>query len=50
MLRPLVAGWGELSWVRFAQWSWYSVSLGGLSAFLGSGLALTIVFPDPYRA
>lgn len=44
MLRPLAAGWGDLSWAQFAQWSWNSVSLAGLSALLATGLALALTF------
>ncbi|WP_395054931.1 ABC transporter permease [Polaromonas sp.] len=40
MLRPLVAGWGELPWRQFAGWSINSVGLAGLSAALATALAL----------
>jgi iron(III) transport system permease protein len=56
MLRPLVAGWGELPWTQFVRWSLNSVGLAGLSAALATGIALGLAFalrrrPDwPTRA
>lgn len=40
MLRPLVAGWGELPWRQFVGWSINSVGLAGLSAALATAMAL----------
>jgi iron(III) transport system permease protein len=40
MLRPLVAGWGELPWRQFVGWSINSVGLAGLSAALATAVAL----------
>ncbi len=40
MLRPLVAGWGELPWTQFVRWSLNSVGLAGLSAVLATAVAL----------
>lgn len=56
MLRPLVAGWGELPWTQFVRWSLNSVGLAGLSAALATAIALGLAFavrrrPDwPTRA
>ncbi|MBA4327388.1 MAG: iron ABC transporter permease, partial [Polaromonas sp.] len=44
MLRPLVAGWGELPWTQFLRWALNSVSLAGLSAALATGIALGLAF------
>jgi len=44
MLRPLMAGWGELPWAQFVRWSLNSVGLAGLSATLATALALGLVF------
>lgn len=40
MLRPLVAGWGDLPWRQFVGWSINSVGLAGLSAALATAMAL----------
>ncbi len=44
MLRPLAADWSVLAWDRFAQWSFNSVRLGGITAALAVGLALALAF------
>jgi len=49
MLRPLQAGWDDLSWLSFARWSFNSVWLAGLSAVLATGIALTLAFVLRYR-
>jgi iron(III) transport system permease protein len=49
MLRPLQAGWDDLSWVSFAQWSFNSVWLASLTAVLATGLALMLAFALRHR-
>ncbi len=49
MLRPLQAGWDDLSWLSFAQWSFNSVWLAGLTAVLATGIALTLAFALRHR-
>ncbi|MFI5444670.1 ABC transporter permease [Polaromonas sp. UC242_47] len=44
MLRPLVAGWGELPWTQFVRWSITSLWLAGLSAALATAVALGLAF------
>ncbi|MDO9419440.1 MAG: iron ABC transporter permease [Herminiimonas sp.] len=44
MLRPLVAGWGELPWTQFVRWSLNSLGLASLSAALATGVALSLAF------
>jgi iron(III) transport system permease protein len=44
MLRPLLAGWSELPWGSFVQWSRNSIWLAGLSALLATALALGLAF------
>jgi iron(III) transport system permease protein len=44
MLRPLIAGWGELPWMQFVRWSLNSLGLAGLSAVLAAGIALGLAF------
>ena len=44
MLRPMLAGWGELPWERFAPWAWNSVRLATITAVLAVGIALAIAF------
>jgi iron(III) transport system permease protein len=49
MLRPLRAGWDDLSWQAFAQWSFNSVWLAGLTALLATGIALMLAFALRHR-
>ncbi|MFT4991389.1 MAG: iron(III) transport system permease protein [Polaromonas sp.] len=49
MLRPLQAGWDDLSWLSFAQWSFNSVWLASLTAVLATGIALTLAFALRHR-
>lgn len=49
MLRPLVAGWDELAWSAFVQWSFNSVWLAGLSAALATVIALVLAFAVRHR-
>ncbi len=49
MLRPLQAGWDDLSWRSFAQWSFNSVWLASLTAGLATGIALALAFALRYR-
>ena len=49
MLRPLVAGWHELAWGAFVQWSFNSVWLAGLSAALATVIALVLAFAVRHR-
>ena len=44
MLRPLLAGWSELPWGPFVQWSRNSIWLAGVSALLATALALSLAF------
>jgi iron(III) transport system permease protein len=44
MLRPLLAGWGQLPWAAFAQWSLHSVWLATLTATLATFIALALAF------
>src|SRR5690606_26785209 len=44
MLRPLMAGWGQLPWAQFVHWSLNSVGLAGLSAALATALALGLAY------
>jgi iron(III) transport system permease protein len=44
MARPLLEGWGQLSWGMFWQWSFNSIWLAGLTAALATGLALLLAF------
>ena len=44
MLRPLVAGWDQLLWSQFVQWTLNSLWLAGLSALLATALALGLAF------
>jgi iron(III) transport system permease protein len=44
MLRPLIAGWGQLPWMQFANWALNSVSLAGVSAVLATAVALGLSF------
>jgi iron(III) transport system permease protein len=44
MLRPLAAGWSELHWDRFLQWSFNSLRLGAISAALAVVVALLLAF------
>jgi iron(III) transport system permease protein len=49
MLRPLQAGWDDLSWLSFAQWSFNSIWLASLTAVLATGIALTLAFALRHR-
>ncbi len=49
MLRPLQAGWDDLSWLSFAQWSFNSVWLASLTAVLATGIALLLAFALRHR-
>jgi len=49
MLRPLVAGWDELAWGAFVQWSFNSVWLAGLTAALATVIALVLAFAVRHR-
>ena len=49
MLRPLVAGWHELAWGAFVQWSFNSVWLAGLTAALATVVALVLAFAVRHR-
>ena len=49
MLRPLVAGWHELAWGAFVQWSFNSVWLAGLTAALATVIALVLAFAVRHR-
>ncbi|MDB5900111.1 MAG: putative type Fe3+ transport system, permease component with duplicated domain [Ramlibacter sp.] len=44
MLRPLVAGWSQLQWDRFLEWSFNSLRLGALSAALAVGIAMLLAY------
>ena len=44
MLRPLVAGWDQLLWSQFVDWTLNSLWLAGLSALLATALALGLAF------
>ena len=44
MLRPLLAGWGELPWGAFVQWSLNSIWLAALTATLATLIALALAF------
>ena len=44
MLRPMLADWNALPWDRFVQWSLNSLRLGGITAALAVGIALTLAF------
>ena len=50
MLRPLVAGWGELPWRQFVGWSISSVGLAGLSAALATAMAVGLSLALRLRA
>jgi iron(III) transport system permease protein len=49
MLRPLVAGWHELAWGAFVQWSFNSVWLAGLTAAFATAIALVLAFAVRHR-
>ncbi|HQS30765.1 iron ABC transporter permease [Polaromonas sp.] len=44
MLRPLVQGWDQLLWGKFAGWAFTSVWLASLSALLATALAVGLAF------
>ncbi len=44
LLRALGGSEAELSWMRFVDWSWNSLRLGGITALLAVGAALLLAF------
>lgn len=44
MLRPLAAGWDDLPWDRFGQWTLNSLRLGAISAVLAVAVAMALAF------
>jgi iron(III) transport system permease protein len=44
MLRPLMAGWSDLHWDRFLEWSFNSLRLGAISSVLAVLVAMLLAY------